>query len=242
MTTRRLLLIVSFLAVAAVCVRLGIWQVHRLQQRRTANAAALAARSAPELVLTGEGPAPETASNRRVEAVGHYDHRHDIVLRGREYRGVPGVEIVSPLLLRSGKMAVLVNRGFVPSPDAVTADPDTLREPGELRVHGIALPIDTTGGAPLQSGQRTTWSRLDLKALRDSLPYPIDPVYIRLSPDTTRRRFPRPLDPPVLDDGPHLSYAIQWFSFAVLTLVFGIVILRQKRERGENNVSGEETP
>jgi surfeit locus 1 family protein len=100
-----------------------------------------------------------------------------------------------------------------------------------MTVQGIALAVDSTGGAPLQRGRETSWARLDRRALRTALPYPIHPVYIRQSPDTTRRRFPRPLDPPPLDDGPHLSYAIQWFSFAVLALVFGGVILRQERER-----------
>jgi surfeit locus 1 family protein len=169
-----------------------------------------------------------------VDAVGRFDHGHVIVLRGGVFGRVPGVAVVSPLLLAGGPLAVLVNRGFVPSPDAVTADPDTLREPGDRRVQGIALPMDSGGGAPLRSGRRTTWSRLDLRALGDSLPYPIDPVYIRLAPDTTRRRFPRPLDLPELDDGPHLSYAIQWFSFAVLAVIFGVVMLRQQRELEES--------
>jgi surfeit locus 1 family protein len=223
----RLLTVVSVLVIAAVCARLGIWQVNRLEQRRSANAAALAARSAPPLVLQGGSQATVTMANRRVEATGHYDRGHDIVLRGRQYRGVPGVEIVSPLLLEGGRTAVLVNRGFVPSPDAVSIDPDTLWDAGEVTVQGIALAIDSTGGARLQRGRETSWARLDRTALRTALPYPIHPVYIRQSPDTTRRRFPRPLDPPPLDDGPHLSYAIQWFSFAVLALVFGVVILKQ---------------
>ncbi len=225
----RLVLIVCVVLVAAVCVRLGIWQVHRLEERRAANAAALAAGTAPPVVLSGESPPTSTIAGRRVQATGRYDHAHDIVLRGRQYRAVPGVEIVSPLLLEGGRTAVLVNRGFVPSPDAFSADPDTLREPGALRVQGIALPIDSAGSFPLRHSQKTTWARLDQKALRAALPYPIHPVYIRLSPDPTRSRFPRPLDPLPLDDGPHLSYAIQWFAFAVLAVVFGIVILKQKR-------------
>lgn len=227
----RLLLIGCVLLVAAVCARLGVWQVHRLQQRRAVNAVALAARLAPTVVLNGENPIGAADANRRVQATGRYDHTHDIVIRGREYRGVPGVEIVSPLLLEGGRMAVLVNRGFVPSPDAVTADPDTLQEPGQIRVQGIVLPLDSSGGAPLQRGRETTWARLDLRQLRDSLPYPVQSMYIRLSPDSTRRRFPQPLDLPALDDGPHLSYAIQWFAFAILALGFGGVILKQQRER-----------
>jgi surfeit locus 1 family protein len=227
----RLLLIACFCVVAAVCARLGIWQLQRLKERRSANEAAQAARSAPVVGLDGGSPTSSIA-NRRVRATGSYDHAHDIVLRGRPHRGIPGVEIVSPLLLREGNVAVLVNRGFVPAPDAITAHPDSLREPGEVTVEGIALPIDSGRGEPLQRNQQTTWARLDLPALRSSLPYRVEPVYIRQSPATNLPRFPRRLDAPPLDDGPHLSYAIQWFAFAILAVVFGIVILRQKsRER-----------
>ncbi|HEY3013070.1 MAG TPA: SURF1 family protein [Gemmatimonadales bacterium] len=230
MKRSRLLLIAGFVLVAAVCARLGVWQVSRLRERRGANALAAAARSEPPVVLDGRNRGAAVAE-RRVRARGHYDHAHDIVVRGREYGGVPGVEIVSPLRLADGKTAVLVNRGFVPAPDAVTVSSDSLREPGEKQVEGIALPIASGGGRPLERGGRTTWARLDLEALQARLPYPIYPVYIRQSPDSALPRFPRRLDPPVLDDGPHLSYAIQWFAFAVIAVVFAGVIARQKREQ-----------
>jgi surfeit locus 1 family protein len=233
-------LIACFIFVAAVCARLGIWQTDRLHQRRQANAVAQAARSAPP-VLVGSDSLPAIGlANRRVQVAGQFDHEHDMVLRGRAYQGVPGVEIVSPLVLRSGKAAVLVNRGFVPAPDAFTVELDSLREPGEKLVRGVALPIDSGGGVPLQHGKETTWAKLDMSALRARLPYPIASIYVVQSPDTTLPRFPRRLDPPVLDDGPHLSYAIQWFAFSIMAVVFGIVILKQKRKRGRTSVNGDE--
>jgi surfeit locus 1 family protein len=231
----RLLLLGGFVAVALVCARLGLWQVHRLRERRAMNAEALAARSKPPVRIddaTGAG-----LIDRRVVAAGRYDDDHAIILRGRVYEGVPGVEIVSPLVLDNGQSAVLVNRGFVPTPDAFTVDPDSLREPGTVRVEGIALPIQSGGGAPLQRGKETAWARLDLGALRARLPYPISPVYIRQLPDSSLPRFPRRLEPLPLDDGPHLSYAIQWFSFSVMALVFGIVIGRQRPEREKPRLS-----
>jgi surfeit locus 1 family protein len=227
----RLPLLVFFLIVAAVCASLGVWQVHRLKERRAANAVALEARSAPLLVLDGATPPMTTVTNRRVQALGHYDHGHDIVLRGKGYQGIPGVEIVSPLMLDGSSTAVLVNRGFVPAPDAVTAQPDSLREPGEVQVKGIALPIASGGGSPLQRREQTSWARLDLEALRTRLPYPVLPFYIRQLPDSALPRFPRRLEPPLLDDGPHLSYAIQWFAFAAIAVVFAGIVSRQKRER-----------
>ena len=226
----RLLLLGCFLAAALACARLGLWQVHRLRERRAVNAAALAAQSKPPVMIKEGEASGAGLIDRRVVASGRYDDDHTIILRGRVYQGVPGVEIVSPLLLHAGRSAVLVNRGFVPTPDAFTVEPDSLREPGTVRVEGIALPIRSGGGALLQQGDESTWAQLDLDALRARLPYPISTVYIRQSPDSTLPRFPRRLEPLSLDDGPHLSYAIQWFSFSVMALVFGVVLARQKRD------------
>jgi surfeit locus 1 family protein len=228
-------LILGFGLVAVVCARLGVWQLTRLRERRSANSAALAERSKPPVDLQ-RLQAPDTSLvSRRVWASGRYDSDHDIVLRGRVYQGVPGVEIVSPLLIEEGRPAILVNRGFVPAPDAVTVSTDSLREAGQVRVEGIALPIRSGRGAPVRHANEITWAELDLEQLRRRLPYPISPIYIRQSPDSSLPRFPRRLDPPPLDDGPHLSYAIQWFAFAVMTVVFGIVLARKR-------LSGEKTP
>jgi surfeit locus 1 family protein len=227
----RLLLLGGFFAVALVFARLGLWQVHRLRERRAVNAEALAARSKPPVTIQRGEATGAGLIDRRVVASGRYDDDHAIILRGRVYQGVPGVEIVSPLVLDNGQSAVLVNRGFVPAPDAFTVDPHPLREPGRVRVEGIALPIRSGGGAVLQQREETTWAQLDLEALRARLPYKISPVYIRQLPDSALPRFPRRLEPLPLDDGPHLSYAIQWFSFSVMALVFGIVIGKQKRKR-----------
>lgn len=225
----RSILIVGFLVVAAICARLGLWQVHRLKERRAVNAVALAARMSP-LVDIGGGSMDTTLINRRVRVIGRYDEAHDIVLRGREYGGVPGVEIVTPLLRQNKRRAILVNRGFVPAPDAVSADPAAFHEPGAVQVQGIALPIDSGGGAPLQRGEQTTWARLDRAEISRRLPYPVEPLYIRQTPDTTLPRFPRRLEAPVLNDGPHLSYAIQWFAFSIIALVFaGIVWLKGEK-------------
>jgi len=159
--------------------------------------------------------------------VGHYDHTNDIVLRGRVYNGSPGVEIVTPLVLEGGQRAVLVNRGFMPTPDAVTVQTDSVREFGTVQVEGTALPMTAGGGEPLGQPHRFTWARLDLKALAARMPYDFAPIYIRQSPDPALPIFPRRLEPPPIDDGPHLSYAIQWFSFATMAIVFGAVMWRK---------------
>ena len=229
MVRSRLVLMFGFFIVALVCARLGMWQLNRLEERRALNAAARAKRSAP-VVNLARITAGSGVMNRRVRAQGRYDHRHDIVIRSRVYRGVPGVEIVSPLVLADDdSTAVMVNRGFVPAPDAVTADPAAFQEPGTRVIEGIALAMDSGRGMPLRRDSRTTWARLDRHALAAELPYHLFSFYIRQSPDSPPAGFPRRLDPPPLDDGPHLNYAIQWFAFAGMAIVFAGIMARQKR-------------
>ncbi|HEY7681801.1 MAG TPA: SURF1 family cytochrome oxidase biogenesis protein, partial [Gemmatimonadales bacterium] len=74
-----------------------------------------------------------------------------------------------------------------------------------------------------------TWRRIDLAALRTRLPYPIHSYVILQLPDSTLPKLPRRDEAPALDDGPHLSYAVQWFGFAVTALVVGGIIGFRRR-------------
>ena len=227
----RYILAVLSLLLAALFVRLGFWQLSRLRERRQSNAVAAAARAAPVLDLNraaSDGP----RANRRVRVTGAYDYEHEVVLRGHVYRELPGVQVVTPLLIQGQDSAVMVNRGFVPSPDATFAVTDSLVEPGLVTVEGVALPLPVSddSGGPMMSQGKETWRRLDLHGLRQRLPYPVLEVYILQSPDSTLPIRPRRLEPPPLDSGPHLSYAVQWFSFAVIA-VAGTWIFLLKQER-----------
>jgi surfeit locus 1 family protein len=217
------------LLLAVGFARLGIWQLSRLHQRRIANRITLAARSAPPVVLPG--PAlrrPDGLAEHRVIARGRYDHDHDIVLRGTALQGVPGVHLVTPLRMAGTDTALLVDRGFVPTPDAVTISPERLREPGEVVATGIAAPVGSGGGRPIVHAGRTTWARLDLPALRQRLPYPVLAAYLKQTPGPGVPSFPRRLDPVPIDEGPHLSYAVQWFLFAGLAVAFAFLVVGRR--------------
>ncbi len=227
-------LIFFLVLVAAVCIRLGFWQRSRLHQRRARNAAALAARALPPLVI-GNAPAAAgsdtTRAGRRVVATGVYDRRHEVVLRSEVYGGVPGVRVVTPLRPATGDSALLVIRGFAPAPDAMSAHLDSLNEPGTVTVRGLAEPITSTAdsGHPILRNGATTWRRLDLAALRSRIPYPLLPIAVLQLPASGLPVYPRRLEPQPLDDGPHLSYMLQWFAFAATALIFAGVIARPEK-------------
>jgi surfeit locus 1 family protein len=218
------------LVLAAVFVRLGVWQLSRHQERRAANAAAMAARALPPLMLDDPtqtaGIEPPAMTNRRVIATGRYDHAADVVIRGQSAGGVPGVRIVTPLRLLGSDSAILVQRGYVTSGDARRVDLAPLSEEGVRTVSGLAFALADSGasGEPLEENGQLTWRRLDLAALRARLPYPIRGYVILQTPDSSLPKLPRRDEAPELSNGPHMSYAIQWFAFAVTALIVGGII------------------
>jgi surfeit locus 1 family protein len=213
-------LVVAFL-IAAGCVRLGIWQLDRLSQRRARNRAVLAARARPPLVVRGVPPlSADSARDRRLLARGRYDYEQERFWRPRSYEGVPGVDLVTPLRLADGA-AVLVDRGWVPSPDAYHVDQGAYREGDSAQVIGLGML------APRSRGD------VDPAALRDSVPYPLLPFVIQQLPPSTALDRPLPhglvrWPLPEVSNGPHLSYAIQWFSFATIIVVGSLALVRKR--------------
>ena len=230
-STRRGIAIAGLMLIAAVCIRLGFWQAERLSERRAANQVALTARAQPPLQLAeGADWTAGELSGRWVEARGVYDREYEVVLRGQALQGSPGVHVATPLRLAGSDSAVLVLRGFVPAADAVRADIDSLNEPGAVRVRGLAAPIGSGGGQPVEHAGRTSWARLDLSALRERSPYPLLPVVVRQTPDSSLPSMPRRLAAAELGDGPHLNYAIQWFLFGGMAIAFAVLVVGRTRD------------
>ncbi len=247
LTRRGVLGTVAVLLVAGVCIRLGIWQLDRLEERQTRNAA-IAERLEAEPVALTRAPRDTTGlAYRRARLEGAIDDDRALILAGRSLNGAPGVHVVSPVRIGGG--AVLVNRGWLPSPDAATADLDAVRLDGTVRVEGVLLPFPDVDVDVAPEGFRETWFRFDGDGIRAQYRYPVSPLYLVATSRVETGEpgedggtgdggetggsggatgaAPIPLDPPSLDPGPHLSYAIQWFSFAAVFLVGWTVLLVQ---------------
>jgi len=218
--------------VSAGCVRLGFWQLHRLGERRALNtmlSSRLGATPRPVRELFGD-----TASSqfRRVTATGTYDFANEFALASRTRQGSPGVNIVTPLRLAGTDTAVIVNRGWVYAPDAMTADLSRWREPAEATVTGYLLPVNGAGRGPVVAPTNARVLRhLQRDSLSQHLPYPIAAMLIVATdaPARARDSTPARLTAPTLDEGPHLGYAIQWFAFALIGLVGAAVSVRADR-------------
>ena len=189
---RRLLPVLIGAVVAIGCTRLGIWQVSRLTERRALNAEIEARRSLPAVRLT-ERWVPDSLVHRGATVDGVFDESREVVLAARSLNATPGVHVVTPLLVADGS-AVLVERGWIYSPDGRAVDLEALSEESTTRVEGVFLPPPTTDAGVTPPGD-SAWPRyvlaVDARFLRAAYPYPIYPLVLPPYHAGTRRRVAR---------------------------------------------------
>ncbi|CAN5866582.1 SURF1 family protein [soil metagenome] len=233
---------ISFvLLAAAVCTSLGFWQLDRLEQRRARNTQLSEGLDLPPLTLdsaaiAGLARSPESYLYRRVHLRGSYA-AEPVILRGRSFQGQPGVHLLAPLLVEGSDVAVLINRGWIPSDDAATVDPRPFHATAPVEVEGILnlFPPAEGLGVPAtldMEGHRVhTLARLDVAALRSYATDRLAPFYVQQLPGSASGELPYALPPPPLDEGSHLTYAVQWFGFAATFLIGLVVVAARRRVR-----------
>lgn len=217
---RRLLIPgLSALAMLAVLLFLGTWQVERLAWKRGLLAAIAQAELRPPVPLAGT-PAMFT----RVRAQGRFAAASG--LYGAEVREVAGGTVggahLLGVLLRDGAPAVLVDRGWVPVPPPPIQDGPAIID-GYLRPPakpGLFTPDDDLAGRRFYT--------LDPAAIGAALGTPGLAPYVLVAmgpppppgqPDPART-MPRPTNN-------HLSYALTWYGLAAALAVIFVLYARK---------------
>ena len=237
MRTREKVLLVIALLFAALFVRLGFWQIERLRERQAYNAP-IEARVGLEPVSLSDLPRdPGEAIHRSVRVSGEYDYDREILLTLRSRRGSPGVNVLTPLRVAGSDTAILVNRGWLYAPDGVAADAKPWREPDPVNAEGYVRLLETGDSTGARAtGRADAVRRPNLATVAAMLPYPVAPFYVVLTtPGTDPARSPPRVPPPALSEGSHRSYAVQWFTFALIAVAgTAILVLRGRRETGDS--------
>jgi surfeit locus 1 family protein len=236
---RTIVFAVVALAVSLGCVRLGVWQLSRLAERRARNEAVISRLDDATVAPTALG-ADTAVRFRRVAFTGRPDYEREIVHAFRTRQGSPGVHVLTPVRLGGGDTAVLVNRGWVYAPDGMAFDPNRWREPDSVSVEGFVDQFSPgTGGVTLPA--RNAVRRLDRDSLRARMPYTVLPFVVIQTGDTTPplpQDIPARLTPPPLGDGSHRNYAIQWFAFALVGVVGAIAWVRREMKTAARAAHG----
>jgi cytochrome oxidase assembly protein ShyY1 len=136
--------------------------------------------------------------------------------------------VVTPLQLDDGRI-LLVQRGFVPLGVEAEAAP---APGGDVDVVGRLRRSEERRRGQLSdpsTGDLTEAHRVDIPRLEGQLRGPVVPMYIELAASEPAEAgpFPVPVDAPELTEGPHLSYAVQWFIFATCVGVGWVFAVRR---------------
>jgi cytochrome oxidase assembly protein ShyY1 len=236
------------LVIAAVVamINLGFWQLRRLDERQAFNEAVSSRIDLPPEPITDVVTMPNLRLGvewRAVEASGTYLPDEQFVVVNRSEGGVAGDLVVTPMQLDDGRI-LLVQRGFVPlgetAAPAPTGEVDIvgrLREPQVRRRGQVSDP---------EEGELTEVQRIDFERLSPQLPgYPV-PMWVELvsSEPAETGPFPHPVAVPELTEGPHLSYAVQWFIFSIAVVVGWVLAVRKSlndRRTGSRGAGGAST-
>jgi surfeit locus 1 family protein len=235
------------LTVAATLMTLGLWQLDRLATLRASNALLEERLTAPavdvaELAPTAAaGELDEAALEfRRAEATGVYRTDEEVLQRGQQhpFSGQPGFHVLTPLELDDGAV-VLVRRGWVPAtlddPPVAEAAPPV----GQVQVSGVlerSVPQPGFGPRDAEEGRLLRVFHADTDRLDAQIAGELLPMVLRVDepPPTSSAtdQLPVSAGPPVFDERNHFSYAMQWFSFAVLAVAtYGAWLFTRVRRR-----------
>ena len=232
-------ILIALIAVV-LFVNLGLWQLRRLDERTALNATIADRMTAtPEdlnEVLAQFGSDPETLEYRRVSVSGTYRLTDEAILQSRSQGGRSGHNALTPLLTTTGEVLV-VDRGWVPidvqGPPIVDAEPTAV----DVTLTGVLRRGETYGplGNVPESGPVTHIGRIDLPTLASGWGTEVLPVYLALETQDPAQQgaLPAPLLLVAPGEGPHLSYAVQWFLFATVVVIgFPLLVFRTASRRG----------
>jgi len=256
--TRRPKWIVRHLAVVVLVVTmvlLGLWQLRRLDEKREIKATVEARQSQPagdiERVVPAGASVGDDAvgavEHRSVTATGTYADDDTFVVENRTFNGASGAWVLTPLVLDDGR-AVVVNRGFLGFDRDGAIVPPSAPE-GAVSVDGVLLTSERRGRfgpTDPSSGRLAVLARVDLERVADQVDYEVLPAYLQRvtsDPDeVTAEGAPElvPLGLPEPSEGPHLSYAVQWFTFTTIAVVGYALLLRRVARDEARELAGRE--
>ena len=214
-------------------VSLGLWQLRKNEVKLQLQAE-LDSRSRGALVAMPAAPAAAADLRyRHVLLHGVFEPERQILLDNRVHSEQAGYHVLTPLRLDGSEMRVWVNRGWVPAGPNHTRLPAVQPPAGVVDLTGIVVvppsKFFTLKPAEAPTGTwQTLWQNPDIERLRAAVPWPMQPVLVQLDPEVPGgyvREWPRPDERADM----HLSYALQWFGFAIASIGIWLYFLVRRR-------------
>lgn len=215
-------LVLLGVVMAVACVFLGRWQWHRHVARDAAIQIVEQNYSADPVPLAELLPEPGAVLEpddvwRQATATGTYDADATVLLRNRPVDSQPGFHVLVPLRLADGAVLV-VDRGWVAWDDDASGEVSVPAPPaGEVTVTVHLRPDEPASerGAPAAQVQAINVGQVLAAGGVDAGGTSFGGYGAALDEDPAAPTALGALPMPSTDPGSHLSYAFQWWTFAL---------------------------
>jgi len=217
---------------ALACVALASWQIDR-RTEAVSKIERVAENYDLEPIEFGEIAVQDNEAIisfewRGVLLKGEYLVEDSLLVRNRAIAGQPGFVQIVPFALDTGEV-VVIERGWIAADSDLNPSNAFLPSESEKSIIARVRLGEVIPNRDSPSGQLTS---INLPEIQELLQSPIvTGFYLRLvSESPAESSYPQPLSRPLLDEGNHLSYAVQWIIFAVMGFFALFWAIRQEQE------------
>lgn len=216
---------------AAACVGLASWQIDRRSEavskiERVAANYDLSPVGLEEL-LDLDAQSVVSFEWRPVELSGTYLVDQTLLVRNRAIAGQPGFVQLIPFETEGGEQ-IIIERGWIPADSEL--NPQSAFEPSATK--NLIARVRLGEEVPNRQSPSGQLTSINLPEIQKQLAGNLETkFYLRMINETPAEpSYPQPLSRPVLDEGNHLSYAVQWIIFAVMGFFALFWAIRQEQE------------
>lgn len=181
---------------------------------------------------------------RLVTSHGRWQPDSEGLLRLRSVDGEPVYQVLTVFTLDDGR-EILINRGHVPVGENNTAPDYPAAPAGPVEITTRVRATEAGQAETVLVDGRQTVRVVDPAVLGDALGHDLVPAgYLQLTGDQPGSLTPAPI--PGIENGPYLSYGLQWLAFGVLAplalVYFAWSEIRARRRDAEEQSAADVGP
>jgi surfeit locus 1 family protein len=225
----RIIPTIATLAMMALTVSAGFWQLGRAAAKANLQASFVQNQARPAVNLNRFFDDPSTLRYRRVDVEGEFIPGKQVYLDNREYEGKSGYHVIAPLRLAGSNRIVLINRGWIERGRDYPRAPSVPLLAGAQQIGGVgSVPSSRFLELSDQAITGNVWQNLTFERVNKVLGLPVLPIVI-LQRQNLAPGLSAVLEKPDFKIDMHRGYAFQWFALTATLMVIYVVVNTQRR-------------
>ena len=218
----------------SILVYLGTWQMDRAKEKKIFHQSLILRSQLPHASLFDYQDTPfHELKFKPFEITGRYLSNQSFLLDNQVVNKKAGTQVITPLEVPGLDRYVLIDRGWVPFSTPSRTLPTIVTPQEALTIRGIVHHLST--GILLKPDKtiaNPTWpliiQSLDYELIEKQLGHPIFNFVVQLPAHSQSSYQHRPIHFGLTHEK-HLGYALQWFTMALLLVIYYFVTNVQQR-------------